>query len=61
MRIQTWVFLFLILFFANLAFGHRPHDDIRDVGISPDFSRDGTAFIIFMNDMVLKRTTDYGG
>ena len=39
---------------------HRPHDDIRDVAMSPDFSKDGTAFIIFFNDMALKRTTDFG-
>jgi len=45
---------------ANVAYAHRPHDDIRDVDISPAFSRDGTAFIIMHADMVFKRTTNYG-
>jgi photosystem II stability/assembly factor-like uncharacterized protein len=50
-----------MLFCVNFAYAHRPHDDIRDVGISPAFSKDGTAFIIMHAGMVFKRTTNYGG
>jgi photosystem II stability/assembly factor-like uncharacterized protein len=49
----------LMLFSCSAAFAHRPHDNITDVGVSPEFSSDGTAFVIVMNK-TLRITRDKG-
>ena len=48
------------VFTHRIVYAHRPHDNISEVGISPAFSKDGTAFIIVHGSMVLKKTTNYG-
>ena len=52
----TGIFVFLCLGIAN---AHRPHDNINDVAMSPDFGQDGTAFTIVMNG-TLKVTRTHG-
>ncbi len=59
----SWIAVFFcvcVVFTPLRTEAHRPHDDIRSIGISPEFSKDGTAFIIMHNSMVLKRTTNFG-
>lgn len=47
------------LLLCGLADAHRPHDNIVDLAISPDFSNDGIAFAIVMH-RTLFVTRDYG-